>query len=122
MGRRQAGTTAHAAAPPASPETRPGVSWLRCRGHRATPRAPSSRARPCPVRAAAALPSWARGRARRRTFMHRRNPAVRFAPLALALALPLQAQERDPRDLDEVVVTATRTAITADTTLAAVEV
>jgi vitamin B12 transporter len=33
-----------------------------------------------------------------------------------------RAQDRDPRDLDQVVVTATRTATTADAALAAVEV
>ena len=45
-------------------------------------------------------------------------------PLALAIVLPfsVQAQSSDADDLDEVVVTATRTAITTDAALAPVEV
>ena len=43
-------------------------------------------------------------------------------PLALACALPLAAQADDAKDLDGVVVTATRTPTTVDAALAAVEV
>lgn len=43
-------------------------------------------------------------------------------PLALACALPLAAQADDAKDLDGVIVTATRTPTTADAALAAVEV
>ena len=53
-----------------------------------------------------------------------RNTVLRLSPLAFALALsvPALAHGDDATDLDKVVVTATRTATTADTALAAVEV
>ena len=53
-----------------------------------------------------------------------RNTVLRLSPLAFALALsvPALAHADDATDLDKVVVTATRTATTADTALAAVEV
>jgi len=56
--------------------------------------------------------------------MHSRNLPLRTTVLAAALALPClgHAQDNDARDLDNVVVSATRTAITADAALAAVEV
>ena len=56
--------------------------------------------------------------------MQPRNIRFRVTLLAAALSLPSLAfaQTGDPKDLDNVVVTATRTAITADTALAAVEV
>ena len=52
------------------------------------------------------------------------NICLRITALATALSLPALAfaQSDDAKDLDNVVVTATRTAITADTALAAVEV
>ena len=52
------------------------------------------------------------------------NICLRITALATALSLPSLAfaQSDDAKDLDNVVVTATRTAITADTALAAVEV
>ena len=53
-----------------------------------------------------------------------RDTVFRLSPLALALALPgpALAHGDDATDLDKVVVTATRTATTADAALAAVEV
>ncbi len=53
-----------------------------------------------------------------------RDTVFRLSPLALALALPglASAHGDDATDLDKVVVTATRTASTADAALAAVEV
>ena len=53
-----------------------------------------------------------------------RDTVFRLSPLALALALPglALAHGDDATDLDKVVVTATRTASTADAALAAVEV
>ena len=56
--------------------------------------------------------------------MQSRNIRFRFTALALALSLPSLAfaQNDDAKDLDNVVVTATRTAITADDALAAIEV
>ena len=56
--------------------------------------------------------------------MQSRNTRLRFTTLALALSLPSLAfaQSDDAKDLDNVVVTATRTAITADDALAAIEV
>ena len=55
--------------------------------------------------------------------MHRTLPRSTLLASALALALPLAVQAQDPaKDLDNVVVTATRTAITVDDALAAVEV
>ena len=56
--------------------------------------------------------------------MQPRNIRFRVTLLAAALSLPSLAfaQSDDAKDLDNVVVTATRTAITADTALAAVEV
>ncbi len=53
-----------------------------------------------------------------------RNTVLRLSPLAFALALsvPALAHADDATDLDKVVVTATRTATTADAALAAVEV
>ena len=55
--------------------------------------------------------------------MQPRN-TLRFTALAIALSLPsLAFAQRDAaKDLDNVVVTATRTAITVDDALAAVEV
>ena len=52
------------------------------------------------------------------------NICLRITALATALSLPSLAfaQSDDAKDLDNVVVTATRTALTADTALAAVEV
>ena len=52
------------------------------------------------------------------------NICLRITALATALSLPSLAfaQSDDAKDLDNVVVTATRTAITADAALAAVEV
>ena len=52
------------------------------------------------------------------------NTSLRFSALALALSLPSLAfaQSNDAKDLDNLVVTATRTALTADAALAAVEV
>ena len=56
--------------------------------------------------------------------MQCRNTPLRLSALALALSLPSLAfaQSDDAKDLDNLVVTATRTAITADAALAAVEV
>ena len=56
--------------------------------------------------------------------MQCRNTPLRLSALALALSLPslALAQSDDAKDLDNLVVTATRTAITADAALAAVEV
>ena len=56
--------------------------------------------------------------------MQSRNTRLRRTALALALSLPSLAFARgeDAKDLDNVVVTATRTAITADDALAAVDV
>ena len=55
--------------------------------------------------------------------MQSRTTRIRFTALALAIAPSLAwAQHDDAKDLDNVVVTATRTAITADAALAAVEV
>ena len=48
--------------------------------------------------------------------------ALACAIPALALPLPGSAQDRDAKDLDNLVVTATRTAITVDASLAAVEI
>ena len=52
------------------------------------------------------------------------HTSLRFSALALALSLPSLAfaQRDDAKDLDNLVVTATRTATTADAALAAVEV
>ena len=56
--------------------------------------------------------------------MHIRSIPLRRSLLALALAAPSLAfaQSDDAKDLDDVVVTATRTATTVDASLAAVEV
>ncbi len=55
--------------------------------------------------------------------MQSRNTRLRSTTLAIALSLPsLAFAQDDARDLDNVVVTATRTATTADDALAAVEV
>ena len=56
--------------------------------------------------------------------MQPRNIRFRVTLLAVALSLPSLAfaQSEDAKDLDNVVVTATRTAITADAALVAVEV
>jgi vitamin B12 transporter len=61
--------------------------------------------------------------------MQSRNTSFRVTALALACSIPALslpalafAQDRDAKDLDNLVVTATRTAITADAALAAVEV
>ena len=61
--------------------------------------------------------------------MQSRNTRFRTAALALACSIPALsvpslafAQDRDAKDLDNLVVTATRTATTADAALAAVEV
>ena len=61
--------------------------------------------------------------------MQSRNTLLRFSALALACSIPAMslpslafAQDREAKDLDNLVVTATRTAITADAALAAVEV
>lgn len=61
--------------------------------------------------------------------MQSRNTRFRITALALACSIPAlslsslaSAQDREAKDLDNLVVTATRTAITADAALAAVEV
>ena len=60
--------------------------------------------------------------------MHARNTPLRLTALALALSLPALASARPAeaadaaKDLDKVIVTATRTATTVDAALAAVEV
>ena len=55
--------------------------------------------------------------------MQSRTTRIRFTALALAIAPSLAwAQHDDAKDLDNVVVTATRTAITVDDALSAVEV
>src|SRR5690606_28139133 len=65
-------------------------------------------------------PPVAGGRARRRAHPPRRTNSLAMS-LALSLAPPAAAAAQTT-DLDNVVVTATRTAITADASLAAVEV
>lgn len=81
-------------------------------------------ARPFPF---ASQPPFPDGRAGVRAgdlSMQLRNPSIRYTTLALALSLPsLAAAHGDQaRDIDHVVVTATRTATTAEAALAAVEV
>src|SRR5690606_5584577 len=108
--------------PLASPETGPGVDWLRCGGHRGggavsrtlVPFGPSQ-LQPSVRHSYPTL--GARACAPESTHMQ-----LRYLVVSLSLALPASAYAQAATDLDGLVVTGTRTALTADQSLAAVEV